>query len=95
MDKGRLVDYASPYELLNDKQTIFYDFVNKLDQAEKDNLNQLAKDAYFKKSSSSLNKAPEQYHEVSLAESGEEEELSVLFSKEEKEAFIRSEIPKC
>ena len=87
MDKGRLIDYASPYELLNDRQTILFDLVNNLDRGETLKLVELAHEAYLKRGNSPLQKVPEEFFEVPLSD-GEEEVPSVLFRSEEKEAFL-------
>jgi len=89
MDKGRLVDYAAPFELLSDRRSILYDLVHNLEATESGKLVQLAHEAYLRAGGSPLQQVPEEFFEVTLSEA-DEEEVCVLFSAEEKEAFLNT-----
>ena len=47
LSKGRIENYAHPYELLQDRKTVLYELAHNLDKSELDRLKELAKAKYF------------------------------------------------
>ena len=91
MDKGRLINYGTPHELLNNKSTILYDLVNSLENSECKKLTELAHEAHTKnndnKSLVGGDHAITGFKEFTEIPFSENEEY-ILFNSEEKDAFL-------
>ena len=49
LSNGELKDFGTPHDLINDKKSILFEFINSLDKTEAQELTQIAYDAFKRK----------------------------------------------
>ena len=88
MDKGTLINYGAPIDLLNDESTILHDLVYSLDKSESSKLTEMASQAQKRNAKNQALdidiKSSNKFMDIPLTENEE----VVLSDNEEKEAFL-------
>lgn len=88
MDKGTLINYGAPIDLLNDESTILHDLVYSLDKSESSKLTEIASQAQKRNAKNQALdidiKSSNKFMDIPLTENEE----ALLFNNEEKEAFL-------
>ena len=73
LSNGQQINYGCPYDLLQDKQSILYDFVHKLGKDEEERLFQIAKNHHNNDSNESIFNIENESKNIYLIEDKNEE----------------------